>query len=98
MDKLINSKEDMNQLRRPEVLDNLLDDDNELALMFNNLSKGKIISKHGGRRVDSLNHDNSTNVWVTVATIAAAFLLLLTISDSHFPNYYYYSISIPLLI
>lgn len=45
MDKLINSKEDMNQLRRPEVLDNLLDDDKEVALMFNNLSKGMLVLK-----------------------------------------------------
>ncbi|KAL7169278.1 hypothetical protein ACSBR2_034343 [Camellia fascicularis] len=45
MDKLINSKEDMNHLHRPEVLDNLLDDDKELALMFNSLSKGMLVSK-----------------------------------------------------
>ncbi|KAL7194667.1 hypothetical protein ACSBR1_034992 [Camellia fascicularis] len=43
MDQLINSKEDVNQLRRCDFLDNLLGDDEGGALMFNNLSQGKII-------------------------------------------------------
>ncbi|KAL7169220.1 hypothetical protein ACSBR2_034292 [Camellia fascicularis] len=42
MDQLINSKEDVNQLRRCDVLDNWLGDDEEVALMFNKLGQGRI--------------------------------------------------------
>ncbi|KAL7169265.1 hypothetical protein ACSBR2_034330 [Camellia fascicularis] len=45
MNQLINTKEDVSQLRRYEVLDNWLGDDEEVALLFNNLGKGRIVSK-----------------------------------------------------
>ncbi|CAL5423063.1 unnamed protein product [Camellia sinensis] len=45
MDLLIKSKEDVNKLRRNKVIDNMLGDD-EVALMFKNLGKGKIILQH----------------------------------------------------
>ncbi|KAI7997416.1 putative UPF0481 protein [Camellia lanceoleosa] len=43
MDQLINYKEDVTQLRRHEVLENWLGNDEDVALMFNNLGKGRII-------------------------------------------------------
>ncbi|GMP86652.1 hypothetical protein CsSME_00039350 [Camellia sinensis var. sinensis] len=99
MDQLINSKEGATQLNDLAVLENLLGDDEEVALMFNNLSKGTIISpqfyyaeqcrevnahcKRWQNRVVAtiapLKRDYFTNIWVTIATIAAAFLLLLTL-------------------
>ncbi|KAI7997675.1 putative UPF0481 protein [Camellia lanceoleosa] len=45
MNKLINCKEEMTQLCRHEVLDNWLGDDEVVALMFNKLDKGTIISE-----------------------------------------------------
>ncbi|XP_028074555.1 uncharacterized protein LOC114276915 [Camellia sinensis] len=97
MDLLINSKEDVKQLRRHDVLDNWLGDDEEVALMFNKLGHGRIIThqfyyakmcgvvnahckRWWNRRKASLKRDYFKNIWVTVATMAAAFLLLLTIT------------------
>ncbi|GMP86429.1 hypothetical protein CsSME_00039211 [Camellia sinensis var. sinensis] len=99
MDKLINTKEDVNELCRNEVLDNWLGDDKEVALMFNNLGKGVFVSDkfyyaeqcckvnahcmtRWNRGVALLKRDYFTNIWVTVATIAAAFLLLLTLTQT----------------
>ncbi|KAI7996184.1 UPF0481 protein [Camellia lanceoleosa] len=99
MDLLINSKEDVKQLRRHDVLDNWLGDDEEVALMFNKLGQGKIIEdqfyyaemcsevnahckRWWNRTRASLKRDYFKNIWVTVATIAAAFLLLLTITQT----------------
>ncbi|GMP62673.1 hypothetical protein CsSME_00024680 [Camellia sinensis var. sinensis] len=45
MDQLINIKEDVSQLRCHEVLKNWLGDDEEVALLFNSLGKGRIVSK-----------------------------------------------------
>ncbi|GMP86431.1 hypothetical protein CsSME_00039213 [Camellia sinensis var. sinensis] len=99
MDELINTKEDVSQLRGHEILENWLGDDEEVALMFNNLGKGRIImpsfyyaeqcsnvnaycKKWWNRGVASLKRDYFKNIWVTVATIAAAFLLLLTLTQT----------------
>ncbi|XP_028099386.1 UPF0481 protein At3g47200-like [Camellia sinensis] len=96
MDQLINSKEDVSQLGRHEVLDHWLGDDEKVALMFNSLGTGVFISEQfyyaeqrrkvnahcrrwWNRLVASLKHDYFTNIWVTVATFAAGFLLLLTL-------------------
>ncbi|XP_028066188.1 UPF0481 protein At3g47200-like [Camellia sinensis] len=98
MDLLIKSKEDVNKLRRNKVIDNMLGDD-EAALMFKNLGKGKIILQHfcyaklcskvnahcetwWYRGVASLKPDYFKNMWVTVATFAVAFLLLLTLTQT----------------
>lgn len=98
MDLLIKSKEDVNKLRRNKVIDNMLGDD-EVALMFKNLGKGKIILQHfcyaelcskvnahcktwWHRGVATLKRDYFKNMWVTVATFAAAFLLLLTLTQT----------------
>ncbi|KAI7997846.1 UPF0481 protein [Camellia lanceoleosa] len=43
MDQLINSKEDVSQLRRHDVLDHWLDDDEKAALMFNSLGTGVFV-------------------------------------------------------
>ncbi|KAI7997676.1 UPF0481 protein [Camellia lanceoleosa] len=97
MDLLINSKEDVKQLHRHDVIDNWLGDDVEVAFMFNNLGKGRIIldqfyyaemcsevdaycKRWWNRRVASLKRDYFKNIWVTVATMAAAFFLLLTLT------------------
>ncbi|THG09733.1 hypothetical protein TEA_006558 [Camellia sinensis var. sinensis] len=45
MDQLINSKEDVSQLRRHEVLDHWLGDDEKVALMFNSLGTGVFVSE-----------------------------------------------------
>ncbi|KAI7996270.1 UPF0481 protein [Camellia lanceoleosa] len=100
MDQLINSKEDVNQLGRCDVLDNCLGDDEQVALMFNKLGQGIIImtdqfyytetcrrvNNHCKRRwnrlIALLNRDYFKNIWVTVATIAAALLLLLTLTQT----------------
>ncbi|KAI7999073.1 UPF0481 protein [Camellia lanceoleosa] len=99
MDQLINCKEDVTQLRHHEVLENWLGDDEVVALMFNNLGKGRIISEQfyyaeqcskvnahckrwWNRVVASLKRDYFKNIWVTVATIAAGFLLLLTFTQT----------------
>lgn len=99
MDLLINSKEDVKQLRRHEVLDNWLGDDEEVALMFNKLGHGRIIpnqfyyaetcsrvdthcKRWWNRTKASLKRDYFKNIWVTVATMAAAFLLLLTLTQT----------------
>lgn len=96
MDQLINSKEDVSQLRRHEVLDHWLGDDEKVALMFNSLGTGVFVSEQfyyaeqcrkvnahckrwWNRLVASLKRDYFTNIWVTVATFAAGFLLLLTL-------------------
>ncbi|GMP86424.1 hypothetical protein CsSME_00039206 [Camellia sinensis var. sinensis] len=99
MDLLINTKEDVNKLCRDEVPNNWLGDDEEVALMFNNLGKGMFISEQfyyaeqcskvkahckrwSNKGVASLKRDYFSNLWVTVATISAAFLLLLTITHT----------------
>ncbi|GMP86427.1 hypothetical protein CsSME_00039209 [Camellia sinensis var. sinensis] len=99
MDQLINYKEDVTQLRRHEVLENWLGDDEVVAVMFNDLGRGTIImpsfyyaeqcskvnahcKRWWNRRVASLKHDYFKNIWVTVATIAVGFLLLLTITQT----------------
>ncbi|XP_028101934.1 uncharacterized protein LOC114301203 [Camellia sinensis] len=99
MDQLINCKEDVTQLRCHEVLENWLGDDEVVALMFNNLGKGRIISEQfyyaeqcskvnahckrwWNKGVASLKRDYFTNIWVIVATIAAAFLLLFTLTQT----------------
>ncbi|GMP86421.1 hypothetical protein CsSME_00039204 [Camellia sinensis var. sinensis] len=99
MDLLINSKEDVKQLRRHDILDNWLGDDEEVALMFNKLGHGRMIANQfyyaemcsevdayckrwWNRRKASLKRDYFKNIWVTVATMAAAFLLLLTITQT----------------
>ncbi|CAL5420588.1 unnamed protein product [Camellia sinensis] len=99
MDLLINSREDVKQLRRHDVLDNWLGDDEEVALMFNKLGHGRMIANQfyyaemcsevnayckrwGNRAKASLKRDYFKNIWVTVATMAAAFLLLLTLTQT----------------
>ncbi|GMP62668.1 hypothetical protein CsSME_00024675 [Camellia sinensis var. sinensis] len=99
MDQLINYKEDVTQLRCHEVLENWLGDDEEVAVMFNNLGIGTIISRQfyyagqcikvnahckrwWNRVVASLQCDYFKNIWVTIATIAATFLLLLTLTQT----------------
>ncbi|KAI7997077.1 UPF0481 protein [Camellia lanceoleosa] len=99
MDLLINSKEDVNQLRSHDVLENSLGDDEEVALMFNKLGHGKIIENQfyyaemcsdvnayckrwRNRARALLKRDYFKNIWVTVATMVAAFLLLLTITQT----------------
>ncbi|CAL5423064.1 unnamed protein product [Camellia sinensis] len=96
MDQLINCKEEVTQLRCHEVLEG---DDEVVALMFNNLGKGRIISEQffyaeqcskvnahckrwWNKGVASLKRDYFTNIWVIVATIAAAFLLLFTLTQT----------------
>ncbi|THG11373.1 UPF0481 protein At3g47200-like [Camellia sinensis] len=99
MGLLINSKEDVKQLRSHGVLDNCLGDDEEVALMFNKLGHGTIIEdqlyyaemcsevnahckRWWNKTKASLKRDYFKNIWVTVATMAAAFLLLLTITQT----------------
>ncbi|GMP86435.1 hypothetical protein CsSME_00039217 [Camellia sinensis var. sinensis] len=99
MDLLINTKEDVNKLCHDEVPNNWLGDDEEVALMFNNLGKRMFISEQfykaeqcskvkahckrwSNRGVASLKRDYFSNIWVTIATISAAFLLLLTITHT----------------
>ncbi|KAI7980510.1 UPF0481 protein [Camellia lanceoleosa] len=99
MDLLINSKEDVKQLRSHDVLDNWLGDDEEVALMFNKLGHGRMIAssfyydemcsnvsayckRWWSRTKASLKRDYCKNIWVTLATIAAGFLLLLAITQT----------------
>ncbi|KAL7194665.1 hypothetical protein ACSBR1_034990 [Camellia fascicularis] len=99
MDQLSNCKEDVTQLRSHEVLENWLGDDEGVALLFNNLGKGTIISRQfyyagqcskvnthckrwWNRVVASLKCDYFKNIWVTAATFAATFFLLLTLTQT----------------
>ncbi|GMP86432.1 hypothetical protein CsSME_00039214 [Camellia sinensis var. sinensis] len=95
MDLLINCKEDVTQLRRHEVLENWLGDDEVVALMFNNLGNGRIIEEqfYYAEQCSKVNAyckrwwnrvvaSLKRDYFKNIWVIAAAFLLLLTFTQT----------------
>ncbi|KAI7998498.1 hypothetical protein LOK49_LG10G02648 [Camellia lanceoleosa] len=98
MDLLIKSKEDVNKLCRNKIIDNMLGDDEAALIFKNqgkgkiilqHLHSAELCDKVNVhcealwyREVATLKHDYFKNIWVTVATFAAAFLLVLTLTQS----------------
>jgi hypothetical protein len=100
MGYLINSPKDVEFLRRRGIIENFLGDDEAVSTMFKNLGNNAIVfnlhfaelfrnvNKHCGRRQNvwmaNLKHNYFSSPWAFISFLAAASLLLLTLTQTIF--------------
>lgn len=100
MDNLINSPKDVELLRRRGIIQHFLGDDEAVSTMFNKLCDCVIASdsyyeeilrnlnNHCGRRqnvwIAKLRHNYFNSPWALISFLAAAFLLLLALTQTIF--------------
>jgi hypothetical protein len=100
MDYLINSPKDVELLRRRGIIENWLGDDEAVSTMFNKLGDCVVVSnlyyaqifrdvnKHCRRRQNvwmaKLRHNYFNSPWALISVLAAAFLLMLALTQTIF--------------
>ncbi|XP_059447889.1 UPF0481 protein At3g47200-like [Corylus avellana] len=100
MDYLINSPKDVELLRRRGIIENWLGDDEAVSTMFNKLNHCVVVSnfryaqifrdvnKYCRRRqnvwIAKLRHNYFNSPWALISFLAAAFLLILALTQSIF--------------
>jgi hypothetical protein len=100
MDCLINSPKDVELLRRQGIIENWLGDDEAVSTMFNKLCDEVIVSNlcyaeifrdvniHCHRRwnvwIANLRHNYFNSPWALISVLAAAFLLMLALTQTIF--------------
>ncbi|KAB8726143.1 hypothetical protein FH972_026416 [Carpinus fangiana] len=100
MGYLMNSPKDVEFLRRRGIIENFLGDDEAVSTIFKNLGDNAIVfnlhfaelfrnvNKHCGRRqnvwIANLKHNYFSSPWAFISFLAAATLLLLTLTHTIF--------------